>query len=147
MKNRIFTLFAIITAALVAYGLYQALVAAPTERTLGDIQRIFYIHVPSAWVSFLCFFVNFVASIFYLARRNAIADAWAISSASLTRKPVRPSSTTSASAPDRNATTGVPHAIDSMATRELVSATRLGTRRHRADRNSRCFSEIPTGPR
>src|SRR5262245_60195724 len=66
MKSRLFTLFAIVTAVLVAYGLYQALVVAPTEKTMGDIQRIFYIHVPSAWVAFVCFFLNFCASILYL---------------------------------------------------------------------------------
>ena len=45
------------------YGLYMALVVAPTEATMGDVQRIFYYHVPSAWVAFLCFFVNAVASV------------------------------------------------------------------------------------
>src|SRR5947207_3336131 len=55
MKNRI-AIFGLVTAVLLGYGMYQALVAAPTERTMGDVQRIFYIHVPSAWVAFLCFF-------------------------------------------------------------------------------------------
>ena len=26
-----------------------------TERTMGVVQRIFYIHVPSAWVAFMAF--------------------------------------------------------------------------------------------
>jgi heme exporter protein C len=81
MKNRLFTLFALATAVLVAYGLYQALVLAPTEKTMGDIQRIFYIHVPSAWVAFVCFFVNFIASIVYLVWRKNTADAWGVASA------------------------------------------------------------------
>ncbi len=34
---------------------YLALVVAPTEPTMGDVQRIFYYHVPSAWVAGLCF--------------------------------------------------------------------------------------------
>ena len=29
---------------------------------MGDVQRIFYYHLPSAWVAFLLFFVNFLAS-------------------------------------------------------------------------------------
>jgi heme exporter protein C len=76
-----FKIFALITLGLLTYGLYQALVAAPTEATMGDVQRIFYYHVPSAWTAFLCFFLNFGASIYYLAKRSPKADALALSSA------------------------------------------------------------------
>ena len=75
-----FKIFAVITFLLLSYALYQAM-AAPREATMGDIQRIFYYHVPSAWTSFLCFFANFIASIIYLARRNLKADAFAVSTA------------------------------------------------------------------
>lgn len=78
---KLFKLFALITLGLLSYGLYQALVAAPTEATMGDVQRIFYYHVPSAWTAFLLFFANFGASIYYLAKRSAAADALAVSSA------------------------------------------------------------------
>ena len=37
---------------------------------MGDVQRIFYYHVPSAWTAFLLFFINLVASIHYLVRRS-----------------------------------------------------------------------------
>ena len=30
---------------------------------MGDVQRIFYYHVPSAWTAFLLFFANFLASV------------------------------------------------------------------------------------
>jgi heme exporter protein C len=66
---RLFTAFAGFTFALMSYGMYQALIAAPTERTMGAAQRIFYIHVPSAWVAFLCFGLNFTASAVYLTKR------------------------------------------------------------------------------
>src|SRR5215831_17271859 len=72
MKNK-FTIFAALTFALMSYGMYQALLAAPTERTMGAAQRIFYIHVPSAWVAFLCFGLNFVASLVYLTSRSTSA--------------------------------------------------------------------------
>ena len=39
---------------------------APRERVMGDVQRIFYFHVPSAWVGFLAFLVTLVAGIAYL---------------------------------------------------------------------------------
>jgi heme exporter protein C len=61
--------------------LYAALVFAPTERIQGDVQRIFYFHVPLAWTSYLAFFVVFVASIGYLLKRARIWDAVARSSA------------------------------------------------------------------
>src|SRR6202049_4188196 len=79
--KRAFPILAVLTAALLGYGLYEALVVAPTEQTMGDVQRIFYYHVPSAWTSFLFFFVNFAASVVYLMRRNAKADALAIAGA------------------------------------------------------------------
>jgi len=79
--KRIFPLLSALTALLLVYGLYQALVAAPTERTMGDVQRIFYYHVPSAWTAFLLFFTNLIASIIYLIWKNAKADALAVASA------------------------------------------------------------------
>jgi heme exporter protein C len=72
--KRAFPILAVLTAALLSYALYQALVAAPTEQTMGDVQRIFYYHVPSAWTAFILFFINFFASIVYLARRSTKAD-------------------------------------------------------------------------
>src|SRR5581483_6654757 len=79
--RRSFFVFAIFTLVLLAVALYEALVAAPTEQTMGDVQRIFYYHVPSAATAFLLFAVNFVASIVYLARRSARTDALAVTTA------------------------------------------------------------------
>src|SRR5271157_6213532 len=76
-----FKILAVITFLLLSYALYQGMVAAPREATMGDIQRIFYYHVPSAWTSFLCFLANFIASVVYLMRRNLKADAFAVSTA------------------------------------------------------------------
>ena len=50
---------------------------------MGAIQRIFYFHVPVAWVSFLAFFVVFLSSIMYLWKRNRKWDIIARSSAEL----------------------------------------------------------------
>jgi len=79
--KRVFPILAVLTAGLLSYGLYAALVLAPTEQTMGNVQRIFYYHVPSAWTAFCLFFINLVASIVYLVRRNSHADALALASA------------------------------------------------------------------
>jgi heme exporter protein C len=79
--KRVFPILSIVTAALLSYALYEALVAAPTEQTMGDVQRIFYYHVSSAWTAFLLFTINFLASVIYLIRRSPAADAVAVVSA------------------------------------------------------------------
>ena len=65
--------------ALMLAALYMALVYAPTEKYAGAVQRIFYFHVPLAWVGFLAFLVVFIGSILYLWKRSVIWDsiAWA----------------------------------------------------------------------
>ena len=81
--KRAFPILAVLTAVFLGYAGYEALVVAPTDQMQGDVYRIIYYHVPSAWTSFLFFFTNFVASIVYLIRRNPKADAVAVSAAEL----------------------------------------------------------------
>jgi len=76
--KKVFPLLALLTAGLLSYALYEAVVVAPTEQTMGDVQRIFYYHVPSAWTAFLLFFINFVASLWYLIRKSTSADILAL---------------------------------------------------------------------
>src|SRR6266403_6295447 len=77
------------TLALLGEAFYQAMYVAPTEATMGNIQRIFYYHFPSAMVAFLLVFVNFGASIAVLAWRRTqparaqSADALAVSTAAV----------------------------------------------------------------
>src|SRR5579884_4096153 len=87
MKRATFTLSAIGVAILLSFGLREALQVAPTEATMGNIQRIFYYHVPSYATAFAMFAVNLLASIFYLVRRHTpsamAADAVAVSAAEI----------------------------------------------------------------
>jgi len=69
--KKAFPILAVLSAGLLAYAAYQGLVVAPTERTMGDVQRIFYYHVPCAWTAFLLFSLNFLASVQFLANANA----------------------------------------------------------------------------
>lgn len=55
----------------------------PTEKEMGDIQRIFYFHVPLAWVAFLAFFIVFVTGILYLWKRDSKWDHLAHASAEI----------------------------------------------------------------
>ena len=68
--KRLFPILAGLTAILLAYALYLALVVAPTDAQQGEVYRIIYYHVPSAWTAFLLFFINFIASIQYLVNRK-----------------------------------------------------------------------------
>jgi len=72
--RKAFPILGVLTAILLSYALYLAMVVAPREQTMGDVQRIFYYHVPSAWTAFLLFFINFIGSIQYLVRRNPVSD-------------------------------------------------------------------------
>ena len=80
----------VLTVAAIAYATRLALFVAPTEATMGNMQRIFYYHVPTSMLALLFPYVNFVASLFYLywRRRDPLkaltADAVAISSAEVT---------------------------------------------------------------
>lgn len=49
--------------ALLLSGSYIGLFLAPAERHMGDVQRIMYVHVPTAWNALLCFTCAFVAAI------------------------------------------------------------------------------------
>lgn len=64
-------------------GLYMAFVYAPTDRIQGHAQRIFYVHVPMAWLAYLAFAVIFVGSVGYLWKRSQAMDRLARSSAEL----------------------------------------------------------------
>ena len=65
--KKAFPILAVLTALFLAYAFYQAMFVAPTDALQGDVYRIIYYHVPSAWTAFLLFFINFIASVQYLA--------------------------------------------------------------------------------
>jgi heme exporter protein C len=53
---------------------------APVERTMGNVQRIFYFHVGSAWVAAVAFFVALLSGVFYLRKPDRIWDTVAVGS-------------------------------------------------------------------
>lgn len=82
-KNVKESLLAITLFVAMLVDLYLIFNYASTERTMGHIQRIFYFHVPSAWVSFLAFFTVFCTSIGYLWKRDRKYDIVATSAAEI----------------------------------------------------------------
>jgi heme exporter protein C len=72
-----------LAAAGIVATMYGALLWAPMEATMGDIQRIFYIHVPSAWTSMVAFLVVFVGSVGYLITKNLKWDRLALACAEI----------------------------------------------------------------
>ncbi len=62
-------------------ALYMALLEAPRESSMGDIQRIFYFHVPAGILGLTAFAVNFCASLMYLVRKSRFWDNLALASA------------------------------------------------------------------
>jgi heme exporter protein C len=74
---------ALSTVAVLTVGIFMAFLYAPTDRVQGHAQRIFYVHVPMAWLAYLAFTVVFVGSIGYLWKRSLRMDRLARSSAEL----------------------------------------------------------------
>jgi heme exporter protein C len=60
---------------------WQVFFWVPTERTMGIVQRIFYIHVPAAWVAFLAFGIVALCSAVYLWLGDERLDWAAVSAA------------------------------------------------------------------
>jgi heme exporter protein C len=69
--KKLYPILAVFTAIFLAYASYRALRVAPTDALQGDVYRIIYYHVPSAWTAFLLFFINFIASVQYLVRSKS----------------------------------------------------------------------------
>lgn len=67
-------------AAVIAAQTY-AILTSPAEGDMGHLQKIMYVHVPAAWMTFLSFFVVLVFSALYLWRRRENDDLLAASAA------------------------------------------------------------------
>lgn len=69
----------VIGVALVVTHLAMVFFYVPTERTLGIIQKIFYVHVPFAWVTFVAFGLVALTSAMYLLMGEDRLDQAAVS--------------------------------------------------------------------
>ena len=64
-------------------ALWMVFFYAPTENTMGVMQRIYYIHVPTAWLGEMAFGLVALCSLGYLLLRDDRLDAIAVSAAEI----------------------------------------------------------------
>lgn len=74
-------LFAFLTSLFLIFNWVPQIKASNSAEQIA--QKIFYFHVPSAWLGFLAFFVVFVASIAYLATRDRRYELISVASAEI----------------------------------------------------------------
>jgi heme exporter protein C len=73
-KSATLKILDIVSVLLLAVALYLALIYAPEELQMGQVQRVFYFHVATAWTALLGFVAAGVAGIVYLVTKNAKWD-------------------------------------------------------------------------
>lgn len=76
-----FDWFGAVAAATMAAAFARAIWFTPPERLQGMAQKIFYVHLPSAWVAFLAFILTAFAGGFWLFTKDERLDRFAESSA------------------------------------------------------------------
>ena len=60
----------IVSIIVLGISTYLALVFAPTELVMGDVQRVFYFHIGTAWTALLGFILAAVFSVVYLIKKD-----------------------------------------------------------------------------
>ena len=64
------TILDVLSVIGIGVATYFALVFAPTEAVMGNVQRVFYFHVGTAWVGLIGFVVAAVTGIIYLVTKD-----------------------------------------------------------------------------
>lgn len=82
-RDRWVNLLGLVSLITVGIGLYMAFVYAPTDSVQGHAQRIFYIHVPMAWLAYFAYGFIFVGSVGYLWKKDLKWDRLARGAAEL----------------------------------------------------------------
>ena len=68
----------IVSIILLIVSAYLALVFAPTELVMGDVQRVFYFHIGTAWTALLGFILAAVFSVIYLINKDLKWDRYQV---------------------------------------------------------------------
>ncbi len=81
--NRWTTILTLAATVMMMGGLAMVFLYAPRELNMGDVQRIFFFHLGSAWVGFFAFFVTMLAGVIYLWEGENRWDTLGVSSAEI----------------------------------------------------------------
>ena len=73
-RSHLIHLLAVVGLLCAAIGTYFGLFVAPPDRNQGEVVRILYVHVPSAWIMMVCFTLAFGFAIWSLWSGDARAD-------------------------------------------------------------------------
>ena len=73
-KSTILKVLDIVSVLLLAVAVYLALLYAPEELQMGQVQRVFYFHVATAWTALLGFVAAGVTGIVYLVTKDSKWD-------------------------------------------------------------------------
>ena len=68
----------IISLVLVLVGYYLSIYYAPTEKVMGNVQKVFYFHVATAWVGMLGFLLAALFAVLYLVKKDLKWDAYGL---------------------------------------------------------------------
>jgi heme exporter protein C len=68
----------IVSIIVLAIATYFALVFAPTEVVMGDVQRVFYFHIGTAWTALLGFILAALFSVIYLITKDLKWDRYQV---------------------------------------------------------------------
>lgn len=77
-KPRTLTVLDAFSFVLMAVATWMVFFYAPTEKTLGQVQRVFYFHVSTGWLGMAAYIAAAVAGLIYLFRPNKKWDVFAV---------------------------------------------------------------------
>ncbi|MBU0552295.1 cytochrome c biogenesis protein [Myxococcota bacterium] len=83
MKNKLYLAGLALLSVALFLAHWLVFVYVPTEPIMGVVQRIFYFHVPAAWLCYLGFIITFIGSVGYIWNRSPRADALALAGADI----------------------------------------------------------------
>jgi heme exporter protein C len=78
--NKIIPILNVAAVVMIAINLVVTFFYAPTETTMGNVQRIFYFHVGAAWVAAVAFLIALISGIAYLRKPAKIWDTISVAS-------------------------------------------------------------------
>ena len=72
--DKIFIYLLVSMIAFLFFGLYQGFFNSPEDYQQGNLVRIMYVHVPSAWMALMIYSSIAVASCIYLINKHLLAN-------------------------------------------------------------------------